>query len=503
MRIVQTFWTGGRFKTSNEGGLTKCQSGLESGEASALADGGKDPLEYGFGWPHAEYNLMSWALSCLSLREHYDEVVLYTDSAGKRILIDELHLPYTDVQVVFDDFPCLPQHWALAKIKTYSLQTKPFLHVDGDIYVPHPLPEEVLAAPLIAQNREIGTIYYRNMMDRVLSYPEILIPEFVQKPLSEESIASYNMGFFGGSDLEFIHYYCDKAFRFLEENRMNDSSERCSRVTCNIFFEQIFFAALADVEGREVAGVHGRAMSDNGYTAKEFCDLSHFREHPFFHILGGHKRNLGICKALERAMLKMHGDTYWKLINLFPERNWRLADAKPPTPSISVERCIAQYEDYLAQLQQEWKNIPPEELFGFEKKMVCQVSLADMCEDELETIWIQRNPHMSVFSPPMSWNPKAVELLQKKLRARQGLWSFEIAVVPSLAGDGIREVSVGNLGHNIITLLKGGPQTIDSLAEELSVCFADSLNLSRDEQRMQILSELDYLAYHGIIEINK
>ena len=69
MRIVQTFWTGGRFKTSNEGGLTKCQSGLESGEASALADGGQDPLEDGFfntcyagrsgraerGCPHAEY----------------------------------------------------------------------------------------------------------------------------------------------------------------------------------------------------------------------------------------------------------------------------------------------------------------------------------------------------------------------------------------------------------------------------------------------------------------
>ena len=81
---------------------------------------------------------MSWTLSCLSLREHYDEVVLYTDTAGnprsddekplnvvsylglgremlfptegQRILIDELHLPYTDVQVVFDDFPCLPQH---------------------------------------------------------------------------------------------------------------------------------------------------------------------------------------------------------------------------------------------------------------------------------------------------------------------------------------------------------------------------------------------------------
>ena len=470
MRIVQTFWTAGH-----------------------------NPLEYGFGWPHAEYNLMSWTLSCLSLREHYDEVVLYTDTAGKRILIDELHLPYTDVQVVFDDFPCLPQHWALAKIKTYSLQTKPFLHVDGDIYVPHPLPEEVLTKQLIAQNREIATDYYRRMNLRILSYPEILVPDFVQETLSDDSVPSYNMGMFGGCDLGFIHRYCDHAFHFLEENRMNDPSERCSRVTCNIFFEQIFFAALADIEGREVASVHGRAMSDNGYTALEFCDLSHFREHPFFHILGGHKRNPATCKALERAMLQMHGDTYWKLINLFPRRNWRLSEEKQPaTPSISVERCIAQYEDYLEQKQQEWKEIPAKELFDFEKKMVCQKTLADMYEERLEAIQIRRNPHMSIFSPPMSWNPKAVGLLRKKLRARQGPWSFEIAVVPSLTGSGIREVSVGNLGHNIIVLLQEGHQTVASLAEKLSACFA---NIDREEQRMQILSELDYLAYHGIIEI--
>ena len=63
MRIVQTFWTAGR-----------------------------DSLTHGFGWTHPEYfrlrlseakNLMSWALSCLSLREHYDEVALYTDAQGK------------------------------------------------------------------------------------------------------------------------------------------------------------------------------------------------------------------------------------------------------------------------------------------------------------------------------------------------------------------------------------------------------------------------------------
>lgn len=153
MKIIQTFWTAGQ-----------------------------DPLKHSFGWTHPEYNLMSWALSCLSLREHYDEVELYTDSAGYHILIEVLQLPYTKTHVIFDDFQCLPHHWALSKIKTYSLQTEPFLHIDGDIYLPRPLPERVLNAPLVAQNREVGTKYYRQMMDEgVLKFPSIKLPEYIKK----------------------------------------------------------------------------------------------------------------------------------------------------------------------------------------------------------------------------------------------------------------------------------------------------------------------------------
>ena len=35
------------------------------------------------GWLHHKYNLMSWAFSCLKLREFYDEVELITDKKGK------------------------------------------------------------------------------------------------------------------------------------------------------------------------------------------------------------------------------------------------------------------------------------------------------------------------------------------------------------------------------------------------------------------------------------
>ena len=475
MRIVQTFWTAGR-----------------------------NPLEYSFGWLHPEYNLMSWSLSCLSLREHYDEVALYTDTRGKEVLIDLLHLPYTEVHVVFDDFPCLPQHWALSKIKTYSLQDKPFLHIDGDVYLPKPIDPAILDAPLIAQNREIGTGYYRRMMNRILSFTEITMPPYIEKGLEEKSIASYNMGIFGGTDIEFIQRYCHEVFSFMDGNEMNNPRCRQSAVDCNVFFEQVIFAVLADREEREVASVLGRPMRDEGYTGREFCDLLHFRNHPFFHVLGGHKRNQGICNSLERAMQKMHDEIFWPLANMFPGKNWRLAGDKQPTSSIiSAERCIAQYEDFLEETRQGWKDIPADELHEFEKKMVRQEPLSGMAEKTTSSCILKRNQHLNLFTFPRQWNPKATELLHKRLKARQKWWAFDIAMVPSLMGYGIREVPVANLGHNILAVLHSGSKSLGEIEEKLSACFSESLNMDREAKRKQILSELDYLAFHGVIEINK
>lgn len=139
MKIIQTFWSSGR-----------------------------NPLEHSFGWPHAEYNLMSWTLSCLSLREHFDQVELYTDKRGYEVLIEKLHLPYTQVHVIYDDNLCLPQHWAYAKIKTYSLQTEPFLHIDGDMYFPKPIPQE----------REDRPDEDLNISDIEYIYPSIYHKEF-------------------------------------------------------------------------------------------------------------------------------------------------------------------------------------------------------------------------------------------------------------------------------------------------------------------------------------
>lgn len=54
-------------------------------------------LNSNFGWLAPEYNLVSWTLSCLQLRQFYPDVVLYCDSIYKELLIDQLQLPYNEV----------------------------------------------------------------------------------------------------------------------------------------------------------------------------------------------------------------------------------------------------------------------------------------------------------------------------------------------------------------------------------------------------------------------
>ncbi len=470
MRIVQTFWTGGH-----------------------------NPLEYGFGWPHPEYNLMSWALSCLSLREHYDEVVLYTDSAGFHILIEILRLPYSEVHIIYDDTKWLPQHWAQAKIKTYSLQTKPFLHVDGDIYVPRPLPEDVLSAPLITQNREIGTRYYRQMMEKLLSYPEILIPHFVQKALSEESIASYNMGFFGGSDLGFIHYYCNEVFRFMEENRMNDPSARCSQLECNVFFEQIIFAVMTDNKNRMVTNIVDNPVKDNGYSDRDFCDILSYSLKNFFHILGGHKNQAKIYKALERVLLGRYPKYYLKIMSLFSNRHSRLVLNKLPESHLNVEMCIAQYEDILISQERKWKDLSFERLFHLEHSIANYHYFVEVDAQRLDDIIICKNPYIAYFKIPSSWVPMAVWILGERLHVDMSESYHEIAVRPTLYGKGIKDVAICDLAVNILTILDDGPCSYSQLQNLLKDCFHIRKTENYININELIFKQTEYLLFHGLI----
>lgn len=471
MRIVQTFWAAGR-----------------------------DPLKYSFGWQHPEYNLMSWALSCLSLREHYDEVALYTDQEGYDVLINKLHLPYTEVNVVYDKNLCLPHHWAYAKIKTYSMQTKPFIHVDGDVYLPHPIPEDIVNAPLIAQNREIGTGYYRSMIDRLLSYPEIILPEYVQKGLAEQSVASYNMGLFGGSDLDFIQRYCKEVEDFFQINGMNNSIEKCSRVRCNVFFEQVLMAIIADYEGITVSCMHEKPVKDKGYSSREFCDFDNYERKKLFHILGGHKQSNFNCEQLEKTMLRLYPGYFTRIIHLFEMFHRRLSKiGYPGLNSISVERSIAQYEDIREHQATVWDTCSIDEIIKSDKALSGAYDFCMFTPEERADSIISTHPYLYVYKIPDNWHPKALELMKRRFKCEKEYPLEGVCLYPILLRDGIKEVPITDFQLRIITMLKDSSMSYQNLEDKVMCGFILNSEKSKSGAKKLVYHEISQIIKQGIL----
>ena len=476
MQIVQTFWSGGG-----------------------------NPLIKSFGWPHAEYNLMSWALSCCSLREHYDEVALYTDKQGYEVLIEKLNLPYTEVHVVYDDNLCLPQHWAYAKIKTYSLQTKPFLHVDGDVYVPKPISQSILKAPLIAQNREIGTIYYEEMFNKIKNCKEMRFPSRVLQGMERGIVSSYNMGFFGGNDLSYIRDFCEEAFVFMTENDLNNPQRPQSKLNINILMEQVLFATKCDIDNRTVATIHTNAVEDKGYSLKEFCNICRFEEQDFFHILGGHKNDPYMYEKLEKVLLTKYPYYYFKIFSLYTNQHDRLSTPVKCCNRLTIEHCIATYEDFLITCTERWSNLPFKEISNTEETIASGRCFFLFTNKAEQKNWqIELNPHLEKFCIPHSW-PKIASRIIKDRIMQYRLCSAPqvtnlIVVVPTIYKSGIKEAILSDLGQNIISILENESTTFGSLYSRLSKSFDTSI---RKKAQEMIETELEYMLYNNIIIIHK
>jgi len=165
----------------------------------------KDPFKDTFGWASPEYHFMSWALSCLQLKQFYQEVYLYANTSAARLLIDNLHLPYTDVFCKHDKLVLPhPELWALTKIYTYQLQEKPFLHIDGDVFFFGRLPESLLKNDLIAQNPEVATDYYTSVQKELMKHFTFFPPCVKRDFEAPTPIQAINAGILGGQNIPFM-----------------------------------------------------------------------------------------------------------------------------------------------------------------------------------------------------------------------------------------------------------------------------------------------------------
>ncbi|WP_165045561.1 DUF6734 family protein [Dysgonomonas sp. ZJ709] len=446
MKVVQTFWSGG-----------------------------KNPLKNIFGWAEPQYHLMSWALSCLSLREHYDEVIMYTDSTGHKLFSEFLKLPYTEIIIQYEDLVCQEAYWAYPKLLTYSLQKEPFIHVDGDVYLPKRLSPEIEIGDLIAQNKEIGTSYYRGMMDTLMA-SNVIIPDFLKKELQKKSISSYNAGVLGGNNIEFIQKYCHAAFDFINTNHLNDIDNKSTNVNQNILFEQVLFYALAAKENKAVTTVIDRSVNDSGYSYQDFCDFYSYDKYSLMHLIGGHKRNPKICELLARTLLKKYPEYYERIVKLFPLKNNRFSTSKSKNSPLKKSK--------------RWGNLSNTELLNLEKQLCNYFEFLNSSDDIKFQTTIKRNPHLHLY--------------EKKGNKYSGTKQIriDIASIPTFAGKGIQEVFINDLCHNILTLLDTETY-FESLLEGLKPCFGTTISKDKIKIYQSVLKNMEYLFINKLIYTSK
>ena len=291
MKIVQTFWCGSH--STNK------------------------PLQITGGWVSPEYNWMSWALSTLLLRRHYNQLELYTDEIGKKILIDTLKLPYTKVHIVFHENTIIhPKLFALAKIHTYSLQEEPFIHIDGDLFLWNPIAEQLKSAELIASNPEIDLFFNKKILDEMEAHFQY-IPVHLKNLNEQEHIFSSNAGIFGGSNLTFIKKYCSEANRIVEENK--DHLEKVDLGLLNMLIEQISLFYLAAQENVKTEYCAPEPVDHPLY--KDFWRFADIPRVPMIHPVGGCKRIPYVLYHLARRLQMEFPKMYYHILQCCKTEN--------------------------------------------------------------------------------------------------------------------------------------------------------------------------------------
>lgn len=273
-------------------------------------------LSFKSAYSSPEFHWMSWALSCLSLSKFYS-VELYTNSAGKEILIDKLNLPYTKVHLDLDNYKiCDEQLWSASKVFVYSLQETPFLHVDGDIFIWQKFDQDFLESPIICQNSEFDSMgFYK------AAYQNMVVNDFVVPPQMQELYGNgftygYNAGLFGGSDISFIKEYTKTAFELIDSNKNKLNSIPLNMF--NVVLEQGVLYCMAKEQKIEVKEFldFGKDEIWTNYNFSDFLNIP--LKTKFIHLIGTKKNSL-VCQMLAKQLRKEYPSYYDKILTLCNE----------------------------------------------------------------------------------------------------------------------------------------------------------------------------------------
>jgi hypothetical protein len=276
---------------------------------------------YGRIWCKPLHHLLAWGLSVRTARRHFSETVLITDKPGRTLLVDQLGLQFSKISTELERLNDVdPNWWSLGKLVAYSLQDRPFVHLDSDVFLWKRLPSHLLDAPVLTQHPEgFGSddhsIYRPRDIEWAFAQQSLRLPlEWEWTRSNRRYFPADNCGIVGGTHVEFLRYYARTAIDLITSA---DNAPAWSRLqdkcVYNIVLEQFLLSACAEFHAsHRTSRFHGVRICHLFPTWKDAFDPGCAARVGYTHLIAGAKSHASIGNRLEDRMRREDPTYYWR-----------------------------------------------------------------------------------------------------------------------------------------------------------------------------------------------
>jgi hypothetical protein len=270
-------------------------------------------------WGSERSHLLAWILSVGVAGRHFDDTVLVTDAAGRRLLVEGLGLRFGRVDLALDGLGADDTGWwVLGKLEAYAMQEGPFVHIDSDVFLWSPLPAAMAGASVLAQNPEFfefedQSLYRLDAFLAGIARHGGWLPEAWRWYAGRRGRQAVCCGILGGAGAGLLRGYAGEAMRVIRHPD-NRAVWPGLGVRDNILVEQYFLAAWLAFHQAEAAYLFesSRAAFDPAQAARA----------GYTHLIGEAKRNPEIAARLERRVRDEFPAEYARCLDVLGERGW-------------------------------------------------------------------------------------------------------------------------------------------------------------------------------------
>lgn len=258
-------------------------------------------------WPSEYHHLLAWVISVNVARAHYPNTLLVTDIVGKRLLVDELGLPFATVSTELERLRDVDTRWwAIGKLVAYSLQTEPFIHIDTDVFLWKRLPVWLEETQVIAQHPEHFTdgdrCYPLGEVENSMRETGGIIPqEWEWAHARGRNQRAENCGICGGVDVNFLRHYATLAISTVLRPENELGWLRLQRTWWyNMIVEQYLLAACVEFHRHQPDSPFRDVRSGYMFDSWEQAfDPAHATRAGYTHLQSGAKRHPAVVQRIE------------------------------------------------------------------------------------------------------------------------------------------------------------------------------------------------------------